>query len=64
MEKIRFDPTAYQSLVDSERDLNQALNEVQKLEECDVDCQEFRSQINQAIQRSIKLRQNFGPEAI
>lgn len=62
--KIKLPIGDLQKLINTERSLNEALNQVQKLEECDIDCQEFRKQIATVLERSRKLRQNFGPESI
>lgn len=60
-EKVRMSPVQYQKQIDIERQLNHLLLEIDKMEECDIDCQEFRAKIGAKIQQSIKLRENFGP---
>lgn len=60
MAKTKLTPELEQKLIQSEAEMQEILLEVDRLEECDTDCQEFRAQINEQIRKSVKLRENFG----
>jgi len=47
-------------LGNSERALRDVLSDVNKLEECDVECQDLRDGIAKTLKRIESIRRNFG----
>lgn len=57
-------PELVQKLLDAERGLNEGLEQAQKAEECGIDCQSLRADIQAKIEQSVKIRKEFGPQSI
>lgn len=61
MSKVQLTNEQYAKLLDAERTIHDILPDLQKLEECDVDCQQFRAQVEQRQRQIAALKQNFAP---
>lgn len=60
---IALTPLAYSELLESERLLHDVLPDIQKLEECGVECQQMRAAVQEALGKVSALKQRFAPPA-
>jgi ribosome assembly protein YihI (activator of Der GTPase) len=50
-------------LLEAQRQLTDILPEIDKAEECGIDCQAYRSQHADALQQITNILKNFGPKS-
>lgn len=62
MAKLTLSPEDVDKLKTAERNVNEVLAEVDKLEDCDVDCRLYREELARIMNTSVKLRKNFAPQ--
>lgn len=53
----------YAKLLETERELHDILPEMDKAEECGIECQEYRRLHREAMERIEKIKINFGPDS-
>lgn len=63
MGKIKLAKDDLAKLITAERELHDLLPEMDKGEECGIDCQEFRRVHAEAMERITALKKNFGPNS-
>lgn len=63
MKHIILTNEQHASLIKAERDLHDVLPDMDKAEECGIDCQEFRRLHGEAMERIEALKRNFGPNS-
>ena len=63
MAKIKLSKENYAGLLQSERLLHDILPEMDKAEECGIECQEFRRVHAEAMQRIEAMKRNYGPNS-
>lgn len=52
----------YRKLLQAERDLHDALTELDKAEECGIDCQDLRQLRDAALERITAIKKNYAPK--
>ena len=63
MSKLKLGKEDMAKLTTAERDLHDILPEMDKAEECGIDCQEFRRMHGEAMSSIEALKRNFGPNS-
>ncbi len=63
MKHITIPKEQFAGLLQAERDLHDLLPEIDKAEECGIECQEFRRVHGEVMENITKLKQNFGPNS-
>ena len=59
--EVRLSPERYAELVEAERQLHDALAELDKAEECGIDCSELRQKRQDAFELAQALKKNYKP---
>lgn len=59
--EFRFDKADYAELLQAERDLHDLLPEIDKAEECGIDCQARRADREAALERISAMKKNYKP---
>lgn len=62
MAKFVLPPEQQQSILNAERTLHDLLPELDKSEECGVDCQAYRSAVKEMQGRIEAMKRNFFPQ--
>lgn len=52
----------YKALLNAERQLHDALDDLDKAEECGIDCNDLRELRTQALQRIENIKKNYAPK--
>lgn len=60
MKKVELDDQSLRNVISAQRDLHELLPEVDKLEECGVECSDLRYQIKENLARSQAIIRNYG----
>lgn len=58
---IRLSPERYAELVEAERQLHEALAEMDKAEECGIDCSALRQKRQDAFDLAQAIKKNYKP---
>lgn len=64
MAKVTMTKEQYQNLSKSERQLTETLPDLDKLEDCGVDCAVPKQHVQQALAQISKLKQHFAPNML
>lgn len=63
MDHIKLPNEQFAKLLQAERDLHDILPEMDKADECGIDCQEFRRLHSEMMDNIAGLKKNFGPNS-
>lgn len=61
---IKLSKERYAQLLQSERNLTGVADDLNKLEQCGVDCTEMKQLVADQLEKSAKVRQLFGPTSL
>lgn len=64
MAKITMSKEQYQNVTKAERQLTDVLPDLDKLEDCGVDCSAAKEHVKQELARASKLKQHFAPNML
>lgn len=59
--KLKLDQQSYTELIAAERSLTAQLDNFDKLESCDIDCQALRELVAQKLKQIQAIKQHFAP---
>lgn len=62
MSKVNLSPDDYRELLKSERELHDWLPELDKAEDCGIECQYLRDSAKAMLERIAKFKQHYGPK--
>lgn len=62
-EPIKLDRATYAELLENERRLHDFLGELDKADECGIDCSLMRAERIQILERISKLKEHYAPSA-
>jgi len=59
--KIRLSPESYQGLLVAERNLHDLIPEMDKMEDCGIDCVTYRAALKEMLDRIEKMKLYYAP---
>lgn len=55
-------PENYQKVLDAERQLTEVVGDLDKAEQCGIDCQQYRTSLRSQLEMISKVKANFAPK--